>query len=344
MDNFVALGLALIPFLLTILVVVLVLWAFQKWLLADNSLNEEAKLPRKLILLLLHVVGLIGIAIALPVSESTRNQVISLIGILLSGVIAFSSTTIVANVMAGIVLRFTKPFNTGDYLRVEGFFGRVTEQGLFDTEMQTEQRDLIAFTNLFLITHPLQVVRSSGTIVSADLSLGYDIHHDRIEPLLLKAAEMSALEGPFVQIIELGDHAITYRISGLLTEVKSLISARSKLYARILDCLHEDQIEIVSPGFMNQRKLPEDKIVIPNKAIKIKKAPAEEATPEELIFDKAEEAETKERTEKELLTQIAQLELEIKEAEGDAKAKKQKEVASIQEAIKKLQATVQVDT
>jgi len=336
MNELLQLGSALIPFILTIIVVVLFLIASHKVLLGNKTLHQEAKLPRKLILLLLYIIGIIGIAIALPVSESTRNQVISLIGILLSGVIAFSSTTIVANVMAGIVLRFTKPFRTGDFIRVDGFFGRVTEKGLFDTEIQTEQRDLIAFTNSFLISHPLQVVRSSGTIISASLSLGYDLHHSRIEPLLIKAAELSELEGPFVQILELGDHAITYRISGLLTEVKSMISSRSKLYMNIMDCLHDDNIEIVSPSFMNQRKLPDDMVVLPVKSKPTKKV-EEDGKPEDLIFDKADEAEAKERTEVELLDQLAQVELALKTADGETKVRKQNELAVIQEAVKQLQ-------
>ncbi len=336
MDELLTLGKALIPFILTILIVVLFLIASHKVLLGNKSLHQEAKLPRQLILLVLYIVGLIGIAIALPVTESTRNQVISLIGILLSGVIAFSSTTIVANVMAGIVMRFTMPFHIGDFIRVDGYFGRVTEKGLFDTEIQTEQRDLIAFTNSFLISHPLQVVRSSGTIVSASLSLGYDVHHARIEPLLIKAAEQSGLEGPFVQVLELGDHAITYRISGLLTEIKSMISSRSTLYVNIMDCLHEDNIEIVSPSFMNQRKLPDDLSVLPVKARSSKKASAE-GTPEDVIFDKAEEAQTKDRTTKELLEQLAQLEVDIKEADGDRKVQKQAEFAALKEAIDVLQ-------
>ncbi len=348
MDKLVELGLALIPFTLTIVFVLLCLGASHKLLLGDKSLAQEAKLPRNLILLLLYIIGVIAIAIALPVTASTRNQVISLIGILLSGVIAFSSTTIVANVMAGIVMRFTKPFRTGDFIRVDSFFGRVTEKGLFDTEIQTEQRDLIALSNSFLMSHPLQVVRSSGTIISASLSLGYDVHHSSVEPLLINAAQNSGLEGPYVEILELGDFAITYRVSGLLTEVKSMISSRSKLYTNILDCLHEDKIEIVSPNFMNQRKLPDDVAVLPVRS-KAKKKPLEgevipeEAIPEDLIFDKADEAEAKERTEQELLNQLAQVDAELKVAEGEAKVLKQNEMAAIQEAIKQLQAAVNVD-
>jgi hypothetical protein len=63
MDELLKIGSALIPFLLTIIVVVLLLIASHKVLLGNKSIHQEAKLPRKLILLLLYIIGIIGIAI-----------------------------------------------------------------------------------------------------------------------------------------------------------------------------------------------------------------------------------------------------------------------------------------
>ncbi|MBF7074471.1 mechanosensitive ion channel family protein [Glaciecola sp. MH2013] len=334
MEHIQELGKALVPLVLIVLISIIVLAIAHRVLLPKNGVDKDTALPRRLILIVLYIGALVGIALTLPVSDSTRNQVISLIGILVSGVIAFSSTNIVSNVMAGIVLRFTKPFRTGDFIRVNGYFGRVSEKGLFDTEIQTEQRDLIALTNSFLISHPVQVVRSSGTIISASLSLGYDLHHKRIEPLLLKAAEESNLSDPFVQILELGDFSITYQVSGLLTEVKSMISARSKLFSNILDCLHDEKIEIVSPSFMNQRKLPDNQAVLPPKAKRTESAV--EKAPEELLFDKAEEAELREKAEQELEAQIVEAELQLKAFEGEEKAAQKLLLESLQESLKQL--------
>ncbi|GAA0560177.1 hypothetical protein GCM10009098_30290 [Rheinheimera aquimaris] len=63
-----------------------------------------------------------------------------------------------------------------------------------------------------------------------------------------------------MHILELGNFAVTYRISGLLTEPKQLLSCRSALYGSILDTLHRQQVEIMSPSFMNQRKIS-DKVL-----------------------------------------------------------------------------------
>ena len=57
-------------------------------------------------------------------------------------------------------------FRPGDFVRVGERLGRVTERGLFHTEIQTEDRDLTTLPNLYLVTNPVTVVRASGTIVS----------------------------------------------------------------------------------------------------------------------------------------------------------------------------------
>jgi small-conductance mechanosensitive channel len=179
-----------VPLLVAFVLVISALIALHYLLLAKQShLTSEQKLPRQVGMLVLTIVGAVVIAMTLPVSESTRNQVIALIGVLISGVIAFSSTTMVGNLMAGIVLRVNRPFRVGDFIKVEGYSGRVTEMGLLDVEIQTESRELIVFANTLMVNSPVAVTRASGAIVSVDISLGYDIHHSIIEEMSLNIKE-----------------------------------------------------------------------------------------------------------------------------------------------------------
>ena len=106
--------------------------------------------------------------------------------------------------MAGFMLRTVKSFGLGDFVRVNERFGRVTERGLFHTEIQSEDRDLTTLPNLYLTAHPLKVVRASGTVISCQLSLGYDIPYYKVEPLL-KQADLDA---------------ITYKVAGFYAEIK----------------------------------------------------------------------------------------------------------------------------
>jgi small-conductance mechanosensitive channel len=243
-------------------------------------------------MLALTAIGVVVIVMALPISDAKRGQLLSLIGILISAAIALSATTFLGNAMAGVMLRSVRNFRIGDFIRCADQFGRVTERGLLHTEIQTEDRDLVTLPNLFLVTNPVTIVRSSGTVVSATVSLGYDVPRARIEGALLRAAENAGLSDPFVQVLELGDFSVVYRAAGLLTEVKQLVTARSRLRAAVMDALHGDGIEIVSPSFMNQRVLDPERMVVPDRI----ETPGQEAregpAPESVVFDKADEAES----------------------------------------------------
>lgn len=242
--------------------------------------------------IIIFFIGLIGIIIILPLGDHIQGQLLSLIGLLLSAAIALSSTTLVGNAMAGFMLRSVRNFRSGDFINVGGHFGRVSERGLFHVEIQTEDSDLTTLPNIFLITNPVKVIRSEGTIISAEVSLGYDLPHGQIEKLLTSAAEETELENPFVQIVNLGDFSVTYRAAGMTTDVKKLLSTRSRLRQNMLDKLHGDGVEIVSPTFMNTRALGDTRQFIP-RPIREQAAEGDKTPPpERIVFEKADAAES----------------------------------------------------
>jgi hypothetical protein len=113
----------------------------------------------------------------------------------------------------------------------------------------------------------------------------------------MQAAHSSQLQDPFVQLTELGDFSVTYRISGLLVDVKQLLTAKSLLHEKMLDCLHQDNIEVVSPTFMNTRAIERGQDFIPGYVTESDEADkgSAKAVPEDMVFDKAEEAESIEK-------------------------------------------------
>ena len=255
--------------------------------------------------------GLVVTILALPIGDAAHGQLLSLFGLLVTGAIALSSTTILGNALAGIMLRAIRSFRPGDYLRVGEHVGRVSELGILHTELQTEDRDLTTLPNLYLVTTPVTVLRS-GTVVSALVSLGYDVDRVEVEKHLIVAAKNAGLVDPFVEVVELGDFSISYRAAGFLTEIKHIITTRSNLRKSVLDSLHAAEIEIVSPTFMNQRQLSGTERFVPA-AMRRTPTPVEQA-PEARIFDKADAAEAKEKMHEELTKQqavVAELEAQL---------------------------------
>lgn len=278
-----------LPFLIVFALSLLILTVAHTALIRYSVFHGLSKVMRQVILLVLSFIAVVSVVLTLPVSESTRNELLGLLGLVITAVVAFSSTTFVANAMAGLMLRAVKSFQLGDFIRVQGFFGRVTERGLFHTEIQSEDRDLVTLPNLFLTTQAVSVIRASGTIISCDLSLGYDVPYYRVEPLLKQAALDAGLRDPFIQILELGDHAITYKAAGLGVDVKQVLTLRTGLRKAILDQLHGADIEIVSPSFMNQRRLDASERFLSRPGPLIPEEGVQ--PPEKGIFDKAERAE-----------------------------------------------------
>ena len=297
---------------------------------------------------LIQLAGVLAIILALilflPLDGELRGQLLSLYGIVVSATIALSSTTLVGNVMAGIMLKTIKSCRPGYYITVGDHFGRITAMDLLHTELQTEERDLTTLPNLYLVSNPVRVMRTSGTLLSVELSLGYDVSRHEIEKLLLAAATETGLESPFVQIRELGDFSVTYRVSGLLTEVNRLLDKRRELRARTMDALHAAGIEIVSPNFMNTRNFDTNEQFIPD--VKAVEEPVETGTSTDaLVFDKAEEAESVTKLREQL--EAAQERIKVcrdlagDESKPDATAAATAEIETLERKIERL--TVLID-
>jgi small-conductance mechanosensitive channel len=285
--------------------------------LKSKELAGEGTFRRQMVLTFLALFFVVAVIVTAP------------FGIAVTAVIALSSTTLASNAMAGLMLRAVRNFKRGDYIRCGDLLGRVTERGLFHTEIQNERSDLITLPNLHLATNPVTVIRPSGTFVSAKLSLGYDIRHDEIKKLLIEAAEHAGLVEPFVRIRQLGDFSITYEVSGRLSDTKKFLGSKSVLHRSVLETLHRAGVEIVSPNFMNQRQLKGDQVFIPDVGAKEPVETGRDRDPDTLVFDKADQVEKVE----DLRNRLTALDTEIADLSARAKASKGDEAEKTKETI-----------
>jgi len=326
-----------LPPLTVVVVTALAIWAVLRVIPASSS----TRIFRQLAIIGLVLSANVVVVLLLPLGAELRGQLLSLFGLVLTAIIALSSTTLVANAMAGLMLRAVGSFHPGDFIQVETHFGRVTEHGLLHTELQSEDRDLVTLPNLYLISHPVKVVGDKGTLVSTDVSLGYDAPRHTVEQALLAGAAEAGLTEPFVQIRALLDHAVSYRVSGFLEDVRGLVSKRTELNGAVLDSLHAGGLEIVSPSFINQRRLGPEDVVLPVREAEAPEAtaaaqPGAGAEPEQLMFDKAEVAGRLTRLQKQRDEVAAQIKaLEQDKAEGaDAEiASRKRQLETLDEVI-----------
>ena len=333
------------PALLTFAATILLVWVINT--LAKHTAEKShtsTSVTYQIFRLVLILLAIIAIILLLPISDETQGQVLSLAGLVITATLTISSTSFVSNMMAGLTLQSTQTFRPGDYIRVGDEFGRVTRRSLLHTQIQTEWRDITTLPNLLLVNNPITVLHREGTVISADVSLGYDIPYTTVEKLLGQAADESGLSDTFVLTQDLLDHAVNYRVAGFLPEMKNLISARSNLRKKILEVMHGHGLEVASPTIMDQRPKPADSTTIPEQPVR-HAAPQElSAAPEDIIFDKAEEAASLEelkQQQEEFREQVKNLRAARKTAPGEDEAAAEREIKIAEKHLERIGRQIQ---
>ena len=303
-------------------------WFFKRL----KSPTKSYQVTKNSIAAFFFLAGALGFILTLPITQEAKGQILSFLGIVVSAGIALSSTTILGNLIAGIMNNSMKRFGNGDLIEVGELQGRVVKRSVFHTELQLEDSNFVTIPNLHIASNPVKLTRKANTVISTTVSLGYDISRTQIEAALKEAALETGLRDPYVYIMELGDFSVVYKIHGFLKDSNLFFSTSSLLNAKVMDVLHKKKIEIVSPTFMNQRRA--DDITFIPKQENNKKPEKEEKTPEELIFNEALEAGEIEKK-KNNLVKLEDRKQELQKKLKEEKDDNQKEV--IKAAIKRIE-------
>lgn len=150
-DSFLKAVQNLVPLLVVVAFLVVILWLVDRILKRNKRLRRaEGDFSRHLVMLGATAVGILLCLLTLPIPIPTKHNLLTVFGLVLTGIITLSSTTFASNALAGLMLRTINQFRPGDFVRVDKQFGRVTERGLFHTEVQTEDRDLTSIQTCIL--------------------------------------------------------------------------------------------------------------------------------------------------------------------------------------------------
>jgi small-conductance mechanosensitive channel len=190
----------------------------------------------------------------LPGSQSPAFQGVSIfLGLLFS----LGSSSAIANVVAGVVLTYTRAFQVGDRVKVGDAVGDVTEKTLLVTRIRTIKNVDISIPNaMVLSTHIVNYSSSAedaGLILHTSVTIGYDAPWSKVHELLIEAAR--AIEdilpdpSPFVLQTSLDDFYVTYELNAYTNRPNRMAQIYSSLHQKIQDRFNEAGVEIMSPHY-----------------------------------------------------------------------------------------------
>ena len=190
-----------------------------------------------------------------PLLPSSNSEIFQGVSVFIGVIVSLGSTSIVGNVMSGLVMTYMRPFRIGDYIRFGDTEGEVVEKSMLVTRVRTRKNEIVTIPNSNMMSSQTSNFSSSaqryGVIVHTKITIGYDEPWKKIERLLLDAAE--ATEGikkhpkPYVRVTSLDDFYVEYEINGYTDRAKTLPTVYSALHSNILDHFHGAGVEIMSP-------------------------------------------------------------------------------------------------
>ena len=194
----------------------------------------------------------------LPGSGSPAFQGVSLfLGLLLS----LGSTAAVANMVAGIVLTYMRPFSVGDRVKIADTIGDIVEKTLLVVRIRTVKNVEITIANAMVLNNHIinfsTCASEQGLVLHTAVTIGYDVPWPEVHALLKVAADKTdgilSEPEPFVLQTSLDDFYVSYELNAYTDAPQKMSRTYSDLHAAIQDAFNEKGVEILSPHYRAAR-------------------------------------------------------------------------------------------
>ncbi len=215
---------------------------------------DWAKPTTNIIVVLLYAFMFIAIFPYLPGSDSPVFRGVS---VFLALLFSLGSTTAVANVVAGLVITYMRPFKIGDRVKIGEVTGDILEKGFLVTRVRTIKNEDITIPNASILAgHTVNYSTSSeslGLILYTSVTIGYDVPWKTVHELLINAAKetegIDRTKTPFVLQTRLDDFYVSYQINAYTSLANKQALIYSELHKNIQDKFNEGGVEIMSPHY-----------------------------------------------------------------------------------------------
>ena len=211
------------------------------------------------------------IAMIYPYLPGAKNGVFQGISVFVGLIVSLGSSTVIGNVIAGLVITYMRPFKLGDRIQLNDTTGNVIEKTPLVTRIKTPKNEVVTIPNSFIMSsHTVNYsasAREYGLIIHSEVTIGYDVPWRQVHQLLIEAAlnTPGVIDDPrpFVLETSLSDWYPVYQINAYIREADKLAQIYSDLHQNIQDRFNEAGIEIMSPHYMamrdgNESTIPKD--------------------------------------------------------------------------------------
>lgn len=198
---------------------------------------------------------------AFPHIPGSSSPMFRGLSIFVGFLISLGSTSLVTNIISGIVLTYSRGLKIGDRVKIGDTEGDVIDRTLLVTRVKTIKNVIVTIPNVIVMQNEIvnysSQARESGLVLHTSVTIGYAEPWRLVQDLLISAALETAdildNPSPFVLKISLNDHHITYELNAYTAKPLLMADIYSELHQNILDKFNLAEVEILSPAYFAYR-------------------------------------------------------------------------------------------
>lgn len=192
-----------------------------------------------------------------PFIPGSSSPVFRGISIFIGFLLSLGSTSLVANIIAGVVLTYTRGLRIGDRVEIADTVGDVIDRNLLVTRIRTIKNVVVTIPNGMVMNNHIinysASAKNRGLILNTTVTIGYDVPWKHVHQLLIDAARATrgVLEKPepFVLQTSLDNYYVSYELNAYTRKPARMANIYSELHQRIQDSFNEAGVEIMSPAY-----------------------------------------------------------------------------------------------
>ena len=194
---------------------------------------------------------------AYPYIPGSDSPVFRGLTIFIGFLLSLGSTSLVSNIVAGIVLTYTRGLRLGDRVEIDDAVGEVIDRNLLVTRVRTIKNVIITIPNSKVLSNHIINYSAStegrALILPTTVTIGYDAPWRYVHQYLIDAALSTRgilkTPVPFVLQTSLDDSYVSYELNAYTKEPLIMAEIYSELHQNIQDKFNEAGIEIMSPAY-----------------------------------------------------------------------------------------------
>lgn len=199
---------------------------------------------------------------AFPYIPGSSSPVFRGLSIFIGFLLSLGSTSLVTNIVSGIVLTYSRGLKIGDRVEIGDSLGDVIDRTLLVTRIRTIKNVVVTIPNGMVMQNQIinysADAENNGLILNTSVSIGYDVPWRHVHQLLIDAAletpEITQFPNPFVLQTSLDDFYVNYELNAYTGDASKMANTYSQLHQNILDQFNQASVEIMSPSYFAFRQ------------------------------------------------------------------------------------------